>query len=64
MVLKIILQLRKEINKIEEKKNEDRKKMIEKIKEREKNTDRYANPALSIEFDLIYSALFGTNMRK
>jgi hypothetical protein len=38
--------------------------MIEKIKEREKNTDRYANPALSIEFDLIYSALFGTNMRK
>ena len=64
MVLKIILQLRKEINKIAEKRNEDRKKMIEKIKEREKNTDRYANPALSIEFDLIYSALFGTNMRK
>ena len=60
----MILELRRQIKQIKDERNEERKKMIEKIKEREENIDRYANTALSLEFDLIYSALFGTNMPK
>jgi hypothetical protein len=36
--------------------------MIEKIKEMEQNKDRYANTKMSVEFDLIFSALFGSSI--
>ena len=35
--------------------------MYQKMKERESNLDRYANTKLSVEVDLVFSALFGSN---
>jgi hypothetical protein len=32
------------------------------MKEKEQSYDRYANTKLSVEFDLVFSALFGSNM--
>ena len=38
-----------------------KKRMYQKMKERERNLDRYANTKLSVEVDLVFSALFGSN---
>ena len=62
IILKVILELREQIKNIQKKRNEEKKKMIEKIKEMEQNKDRYANTKMSVEFDLIFSALFGSSI--
>ena len=62
IILKVILELREQIKNTQKERNEEKKKMIEKIKEMEQNKDRYANTKMSVEFDLIFSALFGSSI--
>jgi hypothetical protein len=59
--LKLIFELREQIKKIQEERYEEKKRMYQKMKERESNLDRYANTKLSVEVDLVFSALFGSN---
>ena len=59
--LKLIFELREQIKKIQEERYEEKKRMYQKMKERERNLDRYANTKLSVEVDLVFSALFGSN---
>ena len=61
IILKVIFELREQIKKIQEERYEEKRKMYEKMKERESNLDRYANTKLSVEVDLVFSALFGSN---
>ena len=62
IILKVILELREQIKNLQKERNEEKKKMIEKIKEMEQNMDRYENTKKSLETDLILSALFGSNL--
>ncbi len=59
--LKLIFELREQIKKIQQERYEEKKRMYQKMKERERNLDRYANTKLSVEVDLVFSALFGSN---
>ena len=60
--LKAIFDIRDKIKQVQNERNEEKRKMIEKMKEKEQSYDRYANTKLSVEFDLVFSALFGSNM--
>ena len=60
--LKAIFDLRDKIKQVQNERNEEKRKMIEKMKEKEQSYDRYANTKLSVEFDLVFSALFGSNI--
>ena len=62
IILKVILELREQIKNIQKERNEEKKKMVEKMKEIEQNMDRYANTKKSVEMDLIFSALFGSSV--
>ena len=59
--IRVIFELREQIKKIQEERYEEKKRMYQKMKERESNLDRYANTKLSVEVDLVFSALFGSN---
>ena len=59
---KMLIYLREQIKQVQIEQRENKNKMIEKFKEREKNSNRFSNAKQSMLFDLMFSALFGCNL--
>ena len=59
---KMLLTLREQIKQVQKEQRDNKNKMIEKFKEREKNSNRFSNAKQSMLFDLMFSALFGCNL--
>jgi hypothetical protein len=59
---KMLIYLREQIKQVQIEQKENKNKMIEKFKEREKNSNRFSNAKQSMLFDLMFSALFGCNL--
>ena len=59
---KMLIYLREQIKQVQIEQRDNKNKMIEKFKEREKNSNRFSNAKQSMLFDLMFSALFGCNL--